>query len=217
MSVEEQVKSHFDADATRFDQIYESDKGPVRRFVDDVWRGVVRKRFELTLERLSPLEGKRVLDAGCGSGRYCVAFALGGAVRVVGIDYAPAMLEVAERNAREAGVSAACEFRQAEFPQTGVLDGERFDYATAMGYFDYVDDPVRHLSRLGELTSEGFVASFPKSRDFRAPIRRIRFKFNNCPLYLYSRDEVEALLSEAGIRDYELVDLDRDYIVFAGV
>ena len=188
MSVEEQVRDHFDADARRFDQIYEPKKGPVGWLVDEVWRGVVRKRFELTLERLSPLDGMSVLDVGCGSGRYCVAFALKGAERVVGIDFAQDMLDLAERHATEAEVAAACEFRRAEFPGPGVADGERFDYATAMGYFDYVSDPVSHLERIRELTTRGFVASFPKSSDFRAPVRRVRFKFNRCPLYLYSRE-----------------------------
>jgi len=211
MSTEERVRTHFDADAARFDAIYDRRKGPVRWFVDDVWRGVVQKRFELTLDLLAPLEGKRVLDVGCGSGRYCIAFAQRGATKVVGIDYAPAMLELAEGHASEAGVSTACEFRQAEFPG-GIEDGERFDHATAMGYFDYVADPVTHLERMHELTSGTIVASFPKSGDFRVPLRRLRFKLNGCPLFLYSRPAVEAVFRGAGIQSVELLDLGRDYV-----
>jgi 2-polyprenyl-3-methyl-5-hydroxy-6-metoxy-1,4-benzoquinol methylase len=216
MSAEERVRSHFDADAKRFDEIYESRKGPLRWFVDDVWRGVVQKRFALTLELLEPLEAKRVLDVGCGSGRYCIAYASRGASRVVGIDYAAAMLELAERHAADANVAAVCEFRHAEFPG-GVADGERFDCATAMGYFDYVPDAAAHLARMKELTDGMIVASFPKRYDLRAPLRRLRFKLNRCPLFLYSAPHVEAALAQAGIQSFDLVDLGRDYVAVARV
>ena len=216
MSTEDRVRSHFDADAKRFDAIYERRKGPIRRFVDDVWRGVVQKRFALALELLAPLEGKRVLDVGCGSGRYCIAFAQQGAAHVVGIDYAPAMLELARRHAAAAQVSEVCEFRQAEFPR-GLSHGERFDCATAMGYFDYVSDAAAHLGRMKELTTGAIVASFPKRRDFRAPLRQLRFRLNSCPLFLYSAAEVERALVQAGIPSFELVDLGRDYLVVARV
>ena len=48
MSTDQKVIEHFHADATRFDAIYEdSGKGPVARFIDNVWRGVVKRRLEL--------------------------------------------------------------------------------------------------------------------------------------------------------------------------
>ena len=216
MSAERRVRSHFEADAKRFDEIYESRKGPVRWFVDDVWRGVVQKRFALTLELLAPLDDRRVLDVGCGSGRYCIAFAQLGAAKVVGIDYAAAMLALADRHAVEANVSAVCEFRQAAFPN-GALAGERFDCTTAMGYFDYVPDPIAHLARMKELTVGSIVASFPKRRDFRAPLRRLRFKLNSCPLFLYSAADVESAFVQAGVPSFELIDLGRDYVAVGRV
>src|SRR6187200_893648 len=152
MSVEE-VRTHFDADAKRFDAIYEDEKGPFARFVDEVWRGVVKRRFELTLERLAPLDGKRVLDVGCGSGRYGIAFALRGASHVTGLDVAPAMLELAREHAERANVVGVCEFRVAQFPESESGSAETFECCTAMGYFDYVASPVEHLGRMRELTS----------------------------------------------------------------
>jgi ubiquinone/menaquinone biosynthesis C-methylase UbiE len=215
MSVDERVRTHFDADAERFDAIYERRKGPLRWLVDDVWRGVVGRRFELTLQRLAPLEGKRVLDVGCGSGRYCVAFALRGASRVVGLDVAPAMLELARRHADQAEVASVCDFRLAGFPHSDGVPSEVFDCCTAIGYFDYVGDPREHLERMRELTSGTIAASFPKSLGVRALLRRLRFRRNHCPLFLYSREEVESLMAEVAIEEYELVELDRDYLLFA--
>jgi len=45
VSTDQQVKRHFHADARRFDAIYEEEKGPAARFIDNVWRGVVRRRL----------------------------------------------------------------------------------------------------------------------------------------------------------------------------
>jgi hypothetical protein len=71
MSIEQKVQRHFNADAGLvLTQIYRTRKGFVARFVDDFWRGVVRKHLELNFQHLEPLAGKIVLDVGCGSDRF---------------------------------------------------------------------------------------------------------------------------------------------------
>jgi 2-polyprenyl-3-methyl-5-hydroxy-6-metoxy-1,4-benzoquinol methylase len=213
MSVEQKVRDHFHADARRFDAIYEDQKSPLARWIDDRWRGVVRRRFHLTLEKLSPLSGKTVLDVGCGSGRYCLAYAEGGAARVLGVDFAPAMIELADSYAQKLGVADRCEFRVGSFPEA--VAGESFDACTAMGFFDYVADPVTIISRMREMTRATMIMSFPKSKEWRVPLRRLRFLVLGCPLFLYSQERVEQILASAGVADYELINLDRDYIVVA--
>lgn len=213
MSLEERVRDHFHADARRFDAIYEDEKGPITKWIDEVWRGVVRRRFDLTLRLLAPLDGKTVLDVGCGSGRYCIAYAQRGAKRVVGVDFAAAMIELAMEHARRFGVADRCEFRAGLFPDA-TPEGP-FDASSAMGFFDYVSDPVPIISRMREMTASTMIMSFPKSGEWRAPIRRVRFLLTGCPLFLYSEAEVRAALLEAGIDDYEWIELDRDYIVAA--
>ncbi len=213
MSVEQRVRDHFHADAQRFDAIYEDEKGAFAKWVDTVWRGVVRRRFELTLERLEPIAGKTILDVGCGSGRYCIAYAERGAARVVGVDFATAMIELADRHAESAGVEDRCEFRAGGFPEA--VAGESFDASTAMGFFDYVDDPVTIISQMREMTHSTMIMSFPKSREWRVPVRRMRFLLSGCPLFLYSEKRVRTILSEAGVTDYDWISLDRDFIVVA--
>ncbi|HSE38590.1 MAG TPA: methyltransferase domain-containing protein [Blastocatellia bacterium] len=213
MSVEQRVRSHFHADAERFDAIYEEEKGAFARWVDDVWRGVVRRRFDLTLELLEPIAGKSLLDVGCGSGRYCIAYADRGADRVVGVDFATAMIDLANEHARRAGVADRCEFRAGLFPEA-VPDGS-FDASSAMGFFDYVEEPAYIISRIREITRSTMIMSFPKSREWRAPIRRLRFLFSGCPLFLYSEARVKEILRDAGVTEYDWIELDRDYIVAA--
>lgn len=213
MSTEQRVKSHFHQDARRFDAIYEEQKGPVSRFIDNVWRGVVRRRFELTLRSLEPLEGKTVLDVGCGSGRYCIAFAARGASRVVGVDFAPAMIEIANDLSARAGVADRCEYRVGGFPEA-VPDGP-FDYSTALGFFDYVPDPGAMVKAMRERTRSTMIMSFPKSTEWRVPLRRLRFRVAGCPLFLYSERRTRDILAEAGIDRFDWIPLDRDYIVVA--
>ena len=213
MSTEERVQRHFHADAQRFDAIYQEGKGPLTRFIDHVWRGVVRRRFELTLQKLEPLAGRTILDVGCGSGRYCIAFAARGAARVVGVDLAPAMIEIAKNLSQRAGVADRCEYRIGRFPD--VVPEKSFDAATALGFFDYVPDPVGVLKAMRERTRTTMVLSFPKSREWRTPLRRLRFLMAGCPLFLYSERRVRDILVQAGVQSYEWIPMDRDYLVVA--
>lgn len=213
MSTEERVRVHFDADAERFDAIYAEHKSPLARFVDDVWRGVVRRRYELVLERLQPLSGKTYLDVGCGSGRYCLAYARGGAARVVGVDFSEAMIILARQHAVAGGLSGTCEFRVGRFPEAAAAGP--FDATTAMGFFDYVEDPIPLVTRMRELTRSRLILSFPKSREWRVPLRRLRFWLAGCPLFLYSAPRVKQILEAAGVGRYEWIELDRDYVIVA--
>jgi 2-polyprenyl-3-methyl-5-hydroxy-6-metoxy-1,4-benzoquinol methylase len=214
MSIEAKVAGHFHADARRFDAIYEDDKkGAFSRWVDNVWRGVVRKRLELTLKVLEPLADKTVLDVGCGSGRYCFAYAERGAARVVGIDFAQGMIDLANDNARRLGVADRCEFYTGTFPDAAPPGP--FDASTAMGFFDYVADPAPLIARMRELTRQTMVMSFPKAWEWRVPVRRVRFWLNGCPLFLFTEAKVRSVLAAAGVTKYDWVELDRDYVAVA--
>ena len=211
--IDDRVRKHFNADALRFDKIYEEKKGPISRFIDNRWRAVVRRRLEVNLHELEPLEGKRVLDVGCGSGRFCIAYAQQGAVRVVGIDFAEEMIAIARRLAREAGVSNRCEFVVGTFPDDG-LSGE-FDASTANGLFDYIERPAKTVARMRELSRERLILSFPKAVEWRVPLRRARFRLKGTPLYLYRRRDIESIMAEAEICNYRWIDLGRDYLIVA--
>jgi 2-polyprenyl-3-methyl-5-hydroxy-6-metoxy-1,4-benzoquinol methylase len=213
VSIERKVIDHFHADAARFDAIYDDRKGALDRFVDEVWRGVVRRRLVLTLEKLAPLEGRTVLDVGCGSGRYCLEYAAKGATRVLGIDFAPAMIERAKRLAEEAGVARQCEFLTGRFPED--VPAGTWDVSTALGFFDYIPDPERMVAAMRERTRSTMVMSFPKAWEWRVPVRWIRFRLLDCPLFLYTRGRAEKIVAAAGIRDAEWIELDRDYLVIA--
>ena len=217
LSVEEKVRDHFHDDAYRFDAIYEQKKGPMAAFIDNYWRGVVQKRLELNVEKLEPFAGKKILDVGCGSGRFCIAFAQSGAEKVLGVDFAAAMIDIADKLAADAGLSDKCEFRVGAFPDVVSDDEAPFDACTGNGFFDYIEDPVPIISKMRELTKGTLIMSFPKAVEWRVPLRRVRFWLKGTPLFLYKDQQVRDILTKSGVTDYEWINLDRDYLVVAKV
>lgn len=215
--VERKVRDHFDADAERFDAIYKTDKGFVGKFIDDYWRGVVQKRLELNVENLKPFAGKKILDVGCGSGRFCLAYAKEGAEKVVGVDFAKLMIDIANELAKEQGVADKCDFRVGAFPE--IIDAAEapFDASTANGFFDYIEKPVPIISKMRELTKGTMIMSFPKAVEFRVPLRRVRFWMKGTPLFLYKENQLRDILRDANVTEYEWINLDRDYLIVANV
>ena len=215
--VEEKVRDHFHDDAARFDAIYDEKKGAFARFIDNYWRGVVQKRLEINVEKLKPFEGKKILDVGCGSGRFCIAFAQNGAEKVVGVDFARAMIEIADKLATEVGVADKCEFVVGGFPDAIDMDEGPFDACTGNGFFDYVEVPVPIITRMRELTKGKLILSFPKAFEWRVPVRRVRFWLKGTPLFLYTEAQTRDILERSGVTNYEFIHLDRDYLVVADV
>jgi len=215
--IERRVRDHFDADADRFDSIYRTKKGTVAKFIDNYWRGVVQKRLEINVQKLQPLNHKRVLDVGCGSGRFCHAFAREGADYVLGVDFAPAMIEIANTIAKELLIEDRCEFRIGSFPDAVKAADLPFDASTANGFFDYIAEPIPIIEQMREMTRGKMIMSFPKAIEWRVPVRRVRFWCKGTPLFLYRENQVKAILASAGVTNYEWINLDRDYLIVAEV
>jgi 2-polyprenyl-3-methyl-5-hydroxy-6-metoxy-1,4-benzoquinol methylase len=208
----ELVRDYFNREAQRFDAIYENRKPLLQRVVDRAFRSVVVERFKL-IRNLAPMTGSwSVLDVGCGSGRYALALAGAGATRVVGVDVAASMIELACQQAVAAGVGDRCDFHTAAFMDFQTT--ERFDVSVATGYFDYLEDPLPHLRRMVEVTRGRLFISVPKRLEYRVPVRKLRFAFEHGYVRFYSRREFEGLARTAGVAPDRLsmIDLGRDWI-----
>jgi len=207
------VQKRFERDAQSFDAIYRLERSPFWRLVNTTLRKAVFERYAITFERAGDVTGKNVLDVGCGSGVYSVDFARRGARRVVGVDFSANMLALARREAEQHEVADRCEFVQADFLE---LDpDETFDISIAMGVFDYVPDQVPFLRKMADLTTGKVIVAFPSHSLIREPARRLRYKLAaKGDVYLYGRDDVERIASEAGLRDWEIVRIDSSGGVF---
>lgn len=203
MSDIKRVEGYFDRTADAFDSIYSGKKPGVFRLWDRLTRRNIQERLEFSLHALAPLEGRRILDVGCGSGRYGIAFAGKGAHEVLGIDVSGRMLELARRLADEHGVAARCRFEQ-----HSVVDfrpAQLFDDAVAMGFFDYLPEPLPAMQAVRKAVRDRVVASFPARSAVRVPFRMLWLRLRGCPVRFYDAREIVALCNAAQLEVVELV------------
>ncbi len=209
---DDRVRRYFDATAARFDAIYTRDKSPVQRVVDGLFRGVIQRRFQLAMELGGDVREARVLDVGCGSGRYSVELARRGAW-VTGLDFAPAMIDLAQAAAAAAGVGERCRFEAVDY--LGWEPEAPYDLCLAIGFFDYIQQPLLFLQRIRQQTTGQALFSFPVRWTVRTLSRRLRLAAHSCPVRFYSRPEVTGVLRQAGWHGVTVHRLSRDYLVEA--
>jgi len=209
----ERLARHFDERARSFDGIYSGRKSAPRRLFDRLARRNVRDRLEWSLDVLAPLEGRHVLDAGCGSGRHAVELARRGA-HVVGVDVSPTMLDMARAAASEAGVDESCRFVEADAAADDV-PGAPFEACVAMGVLDYTHEPARLLRRLGELTDGPVLCSLPARWSLRVPARKAWLTLKGCPVRFYDERDVREVCSEAGLAIEDLTRRGPIYLLAA--
>jgi 2-polyprenyl-3-methyl-5-hydroxy-6-metoxy-1,4-benzoquinol methylase len=208
----ERVREYFNREAIRFDAIYEDRKPWYQRLGDHLFRQVVVERFHLICN-LAPTPGSwTVLDVGCGSGRYALALAAAGASRVVGVDVAQSMIDLAKEQAAAAGVANRCDFAVSAF--LDFTSQERFDVVVATGYADYLEDPLPHLRKMVAMCRGRVFVSVPKRWEVRAPTRKLRFAAEGGYVRFYSKAEFLSLAEAAGLSPerVSLIDLGRDWI-----
>ncbi len=95
---------------------------------------------------LPPVKGRSVLDAGCGFGANCRAFAEMGASRVVGIDISKKMLERAERE----NSLDVVEYQERDMADISGVSGP-FDLVYSSLAFHYVRDFDKLIGDIGRL------------------------------------------------------------------
>jgi SAM-dependent methyltransferase len=199
------VRDYFEGEGLSFDTLYGGRRNAFMRWLDRNFRYDIVERFRLTFDAFGDLTGKKVLDVGCGSGPYVVEALGRGAAKVVGVDVSANMLELARRRAAELGALDRVEFVRADF--AAWAPAGKFDATIVMGVMDYVDDARGFMEKVGAATSARAAVSFPSLSWWRSPIRRARYLWKRCPLYLYDRRRVEAVAASSGARDVRVIKI----------
>ena len=106
--------------------------------------GRIRPLYERVLERLHPVPGTRLLDAGCGSGLFAELAARAGA-DVIGLDAAQGLVEYARAR------RPAAEYVVGDLERLPFGDGA-FDVVTAFNSVLYAADPRRALAEIARVT-----------------------------------------------------------------
>jgi len=195
----EQIAKYWNDIAYDFDAIYTGKKNPISRGLDRWLRRDIYERYEWVMRQAGPpdLNGMKICDIGCGSGRFVASLAKRGA-QVTGVDFAPDMLKLGAQLAEKEGVADRCKFVLSD-----VLDwktNEKFDLVIAIGFWDYVADPLPRLQVIRSLTKTTFLSAWPRAATLRAAIRKVRLKADGCPVYFFHLAQVEDYLQRAGFR-----------------
>ena len=167
-------------------------------------RLIDRREKEAVLDALGPVDGKRVLEIACGTGRFTVMLAERGA-DITGLDISGPMLQEGRAKAHQSGVADHLEFMRGDAARLPFPD-DHFDCVFAMRFFHLADTPAAFLSEMARVSKEQvFFDTFNR--------------FSTRSLYnwllpmgsrLYSRREVEGLVDSAGLH---LAGDDHDFVV----
>jgi ubiquinone/menaquinone biosynthesis C-methylase UbiE len=123
------------------------------------WRattlGAITERLERTvvLDLAGPLEGRRVLEVGCGDGAYALAAARAGA-HVTGLDRSAAVLDAARARAKAEGLAIDLQVGDAgalPFP------ADRFDVVLAVTVLCFVENPAQAVAEMARVLRPGGV------------------------------------------------------------
>lgn len=192
--------------AQSFEPYYDGNRGPVMQWVDRHGRQDLFTRYSLTFERLGDLKGKRGLDIGCGSGLYVAEAIRRGAAHVVAIDPAPGMLELTRTRVARLAAPETVTLVEGFFPEK--LPRGPFDFVIIMGVLDYVVDPLSFFKGLRPMVTGKVAVSFPSNHWLRAPLRKLRYRLRNCPVYFYTQRQIHSLGRQAGFGAVDVIEVD---------
>jgi len=205
-----EVAHFFDTYAVSFNAIYGQKNNPLINLANNILRKSMKLRFIKTIGGCNPVQGKKIIDIGCGTGLYAVALAKKGAKYIYGIDFAPKMIELAKRNSKDSNVDAICKFEQADFLNNTIID--TFDYSIIMGFMDYVPEPKVVIRKVISLTKSKAFFSFPASGGILAWQRRMRY-LNRCDLFFYNKEQIMNIFKDFNFKKMTIEKIHRDFFV----
>mgnify|MGYP003385913386 CR=1 FL=1 len=185
-------------------------KGPFELFgidIDTEWRS--DWKWNRLKDQISPLEGRTVLDVGCGNGYHVLRMAGAGAKLVVGID--PTLLFNMQFQALQRYIqNDRCwllPITLEEFPEPSAV----FDTVFSMGVLYHRRSPIDHLAQLkklitpgGELVLETLVID-GSVNDILIPEGRYA-KMRNV-WFIPSAKALEVMLKRAGYKNVRTIDV----------
>jgi ubiquinone/menaquinone biosynthesis C-methylase UbiE len=159
-------------------------EGAIARWYDKSTRKDM-ERFRALATRLRAVlpQGGNMLEVAPGPGYVTIEMAKGGAYRVTGLDISRTMVELARKNAAEAGVEA--DFRQGNVSAMPFPD-ESFDLLACSAAFKNFSEPRRALQEMYRVLRPGGTAVILDLRK-DVPMSEIRRYFGTVGLSTFER------------------------------
>jgi ubiquinone/menaquinone biosynthesis C-methylase UbiE len=153
------------------------------------------------LEAVKPTLDDRMLDVGCGTGRFAITLAPLVA-KVVGIDLTVAMLEQA-RKAQAAANIENIEWQQGDVANLPFADGE-FRLVTCKAMLHHVTEPQRVIAEMSRVCAQGgrvLAADLTPARDKVAAFDAIEILRDPSHAHAMTLDELRAIGSALGLKE----------------
>jgi len=147
------------------------------------------------------VDGKRLLDLGCGSGEVSLEAARLGA-RVTGLDIVPEMIEIARGEAAHRGLEATTAFRVHNFAVEPIDPAE---VTMMIGVIEYYRDVEQLLRKVAEATRELLIIVDTRGPWWRRRLRYALARFKHFHLYYHPADRVADALARLGFREDQRV------------
>ncbi len=200
--------------------LVEQDSEPVETktsdFYSDLWakfdRAALTEESSRLLQRRLPaavidarIGGKKVLDMGCGSGRYSIALAALGASEVVAVDYQAKAFRRAETYANEADLPIT--FREADVLNLPFAD-RSFDFVFSNGVLHHTRDWARGLAEYARvMKTSGYLYTYACGGIFWNSRDVMRDIFKRIP-----RDYAMRMLHLIGLPANRFIFMDAWYV-----
>ena len=147
------------------------------------------------------IQGKRVLDFGCGPGYQAVAMVKRGADSVLGLDINSAWLSQAEALAEKNGCSDKVTFRDAKEFLAEESGLSNFDVTLSCGSFEHFADPAQELENMKRLTRNGGRILITFAEPWLSPHGSHMYSFCKVPYVNILFSEKTVLAVRARFRD----------------
>ncbi len=159
-------------------------------------------------------DGELVLDVSCGTGNYSLELKRRGA-RVIGLDISSEMLSIAKEKSEREGLKIDFIRADAAMPP---FKNNSFDLITSILILEFADKPDKMIEEWKNLFKPGgrIVIGFLNRYSLWALKRKLKAVFKESiwrKAKFYSADEMQKLLSDAGLRSIE----SREVIYFPPV
>jgi demethylmenaquinone methyltransferase/2-methoxy-6-polyprenyl-1,4-benzoquinol methylase len=116
------------------------------------WRDQAWRRFAVKKAQVRPTD--EVLDCACGTGDLTRAFADAGAQRVVGLDFTPEMLAIAEQKRQRAGADPRVSYMEGD-AQALPFPNASFDVLSIAFGIRNVADPIKAIAEFHRVLRPG--------------------------------------------------------------
>lgn len=173
-------------------------KSPLHRVINTLFRHkTFQRRLAIVRGFLEAygVEGKRVLDLGCGSGEVSLMAARLGAAHVTGVDLVPEMVATAQQQALEAGLGGRVEFRVGDVHSAPLPRVEVTVIVSVLEYYSEIE-PV--LARACAATGELLVLVDTRGPWWRRMLRHLLARVKGFRIYYRTPEEFSAAAARNG-------------------